>query len=163
MAHPYPPHLRGFPYLGKCRYSLCFRTHGSASVFTDAANVRLVLAQFLRAGVEQAFEISAYCFMPDHVHLLVEGLTDASDCRTFIKAAKQYSGYYFKRATQQRLWQRYGYEHVLRDDTERATTIRYILDNPVTAGLASEPADYAFTGSECFTIDELLQQAAPRS
>jgi hypothetical protein len=81
----------------------------------------------------------------------------------FIKAANPYSGYYFKRATQEQLWQRYGYEHVLREAFERATTIRYILDNPVKEGLAKEPADYPFTGSQCYTIEELLQQAASRS
>ena len=49
----------------------------------------------------------------------------------------------------------------LRDDMERATTIRYILDNPVEAGLATDPADYPFLGSQSYTVAELVQQAAP--
>lgn len=99
---------------------------------------------------------------PDHLHLLVDGVSDGSDLRAFIKAAKQYSGYHFKQLHHAKLWQRYGYEHALRDDFERATTLRYILDNPVCAGLVKEPADYAFLGSDCYSVSELVQQAAPR-
>ena len=97
--------------------------------------------------------------MPDHVHLLVSGLTEDSDCRAFIRAMKQYTGYYFRKATGRALWQRYGYEHVLRSDLERATTIRYILDNPLRAGLAKRLEDYPFLGSERYTVEELVAQA----
>jgi len=101
--------------------------------------------------------------MPNHVHLLIEGVTDGSDLRMLIRAAKQYSGYYFKQEYRQKLWQRYGYEHVFRDDMERATTLRYILDNPVASGLVKKPEEYRFIGSDCYTVAELLQQAAPLS
>jgi putative transposase len=163
MPYAYPPHLPDFSYVGKYLYSLRFRTHDDTTYFKNAENVSLAYAQILRAVTQHAFEITVYCFMPDHVHLLVEGLMDGSDCRAFIKTAKQYSGYYFKQRCATRLWQRYGYEHVLRSDFERAATIRYIIDNPVVAGLAKQPQDYPFLGSQHYTVDELLQQAAPRS
>jgi|SRR5687768_6654741 len=120
MAHPYPRHLSNFSYVGKYLYSLIFCTAHGTFPFEVAAHVRLVLGQFLRAARENGFELTAYCFMPDHVHLLVSGLTDASDCRSFIKAMEQYAGYYFKQSTGMVLWQRYGYEHVLRSEVERA-------------------------------------------
>ena len=119
--------------------------------------MRLVLQQNLRAGAEEGFSILTYCFMPDHLHLIVQGLGDDSDCKAYIKAAKQFSGYYFKRAIGRRLWQRYGHERVIRDDMERALTIRYLLANPVKAGLVDHPAEYPFLGSQKYTIDELLQ------
>ena len=72
---------------------------------------------------------------------------------------KQYAGYYFKKSTGAMLWQRYGYEHVLRSELERATTIRYILDNPLRAGLATRLEDYPFLGSERYTLEELVAQA----
>ena len=159
MAHPYPPHLSNFEYVGKYMYSLTFCTARGTRPFQAAANVRLVLQQFLRASDEKGFELTAYCFMPDHVHLLACGLRDDSDCRGFIKVLKQYAGYYFKRSTGEMLWQRYGYEHVLRSDIERATTIRYILDNPLRAGLTKRLEDYPFVGSERYTLDELVAQA----
>jgi REP element-mobilizing transposase RayT len=58
-------------------------------LFISAAVVDLVIAQISRAARECAFAVPAYCFMPDHLDLLVEGKSDASDCRDFIKRAKQ--------------------------------------------------------------------------
>lgn len=159
MTHPYPPHLAGFDYLGRYHYSLTFVAQNRRLVFTEAASVEQVLAQILRAGREKQFEITAYCFMPDHLHMLVKGLADASDCRAFVKAAKQYSGYYFAKAGEGRLWQRYGFERVARDEFERAMTIKYILENPLREGLASKPSDYPFLGSERYTTEELIEQA----
>jgi putative transposase len=146
----------------KYSYFLTFTTFERRTVSTDAARVEMVLRQFLRAATDKRHEVTAYCFMPDHVHLLVKGVHGDSDCQDFIKAAKQYSGYHFRQSTQETLWQRYGYERVLRDEMERATTIRYILDNPVNAGLAEEPGDYPFLGSACYSVPELLEQSAPR-
>jgi len=95
--------------------------------------------------------------MPDHLHLLVEGTGDDSDCRRFIKSAKQYSGYYFEKDFKQKLWQRYGFERVLRDDEATVVVARYILNNPVRAGLVADPRDYPFTGSEKYSVDEILE------
>ena len=162
MVHPYPAHMENFSYVGKYRYVLTFNTHDRRTYFTNAEAVELVRAQILRASQQHQFSIVAYCFMPDHLHLLINGLSDGSDLRAFIKTAKQLSGYHFKQQRNARLWQRYGYEHALRDDVERSATLRYILDNPVMAGLVKEPTDYAFTGSDCYSVAELLQQAAPR-
>jgi putative transposase len=156
MPHPYPPHDPRLPYTGRQAYFLTFRAAGSSRPFTSQTLVGLVLAQFRRALVERQFELTAYCFMPDHVHLLVSGLSDRSDCRAFIAAAKQYSGYYVRRATRTALWQRYGYERVIRDEVERALTIGYIAANPVRAGLVEAAEDYPFTGSDRYTVGEML-------
>ena len=53
-----------------------------------------------------------------------------------------------------------GYERVLRDEFERATTIRYILDNPVKAGLVTRAAEFPYTGSSRYSIAELEAQAS---
>src|SRR6476660_194400 len=118
MAHPYPAHLDNFSYLGKYRYFLTFCTHDRKPYFRSAETVDLVRTQILRAARQHQFVIVAYCFMPDHLHLLADGVSDGSDLRAFIKAAKQYSGYHFKQQHHTKLWQRYGYEHALRDESE---------------------------------------------
>jgi hypothetical protein len=43
----------------------------------------LVLEQFRHIAVEQDVENLAYCFMWDHLHMLVEGKTDTADLRKF--------------------------------------------------------------------------------
>ena len=94
MAHPYPPHHDDVPYVGKYHYSLMFCTDDRRPVFVDPKPVELVLAQFMRTANEQRYVLTAYCFMPDHVHLIVSGLSDDSDLKTFIARAKQYSGFH---------------------------------------------------------------------
>jgi len=154
--------MSSFSYVGKYRYFATFCTYDRQRHFEDEGAVDLVRMQIQRALIQHQFLCIAYCFMPDHLHLLVEGVAEGPDFRAFLKSAKQYSGYYFRQQFDSRLWQRYGYEHVLRDDIERATTIRYMLDNPVIAGLAKEPAEYPFLGSDCYSVEELLLQAARR-
>jgi REP element-mobilizing transposase RayT len=120
MVHPYPPHHDDLPYVGKYHYSLTFCTDGERPAFANGRAVELVLAQFLRAAGERRYDLTAYCFMPDHMHLIASGLSDDSDLKWFVAAAKQYSGYYFKSEFRLSLWQRYGFERFIRDEMELA-------------------------------------------
>jgi REP-associated tyrosine transposase len=157
VPHYYPKHLPDFPYLGRLSYALEFTTENRAPLLREKAAIDLVVQQFLRAARERGFLIAIYCLMPDHGHLLVDGERDDSDGLAFIKLAKQYSAYYFKQAFGHRLWQRYGHERFIRDDMERALTIRYVLANPVKAGLASDPREYHGLGSQRYTVEDLMQ------
>ena len=157
MPHFYPAHLKDLPYRGKLSYALRFGTEQRAANLGAPEAVDLVAAQLLRAGREQGFAIVVYCLMPDHAHLVIDGERDDSNCLAFIKAAKQYSGYYYKQRYQRQLWQRYGYERVIRNYMERALTIRYVLANPVRAGLVADPRRYYGLGSQKHTIEELME------
>ena len=97
--------------------------------------------------------------MPDHLHVLAQGTSDDSDCRRFIARGKQYSGFYFRRQFGTRLWQHYGFERVLRDNEPTFVVARYILENPVRAGLAASVEEYPFVGSSEYTLSELIASA----
>jgi putative transposase len=125
-------------------------------VFTTRERVDLVLEQFLRSAEEERFAIIVYCFMPDHVHLLIEGKSVRSDCKRFIALAKQYSGFYYRKQFRRPRWQRYGFERVLRSEDATLVVARYIIDNPVRAGLVADCRDYPFTGSSAYALDEIL-------
>ena len=158
MAHPYPHHCPSFDYRGRYRYALTFPTYERCRAFADSDSVTLVWMQILRAATETGLEVFVYCFMPDHLHLVVEGLADGADGKAFVKLAKQYGGYYYARAHGgARLWQRYGHDRIIRDDAEFVDIVRYIVANPVKAGLASESRLYPFLGSQRWSVDELLE------
>jgi len=161
MPHYYPRHLQNFDYIGMHRYFLTFCTEDRAKRFEEAEPVAVAQSQILRAASEQGFDITVYCYMPDHAHFIVRGTYEAAEALTFISRAKQYSAFHYKKRFGRRLWQRYGYEHVLREDIEEAATIRYIIDNPVREGLVRRAADYPFTGSPRYTMEELEQMATP--
>jgi putative transposase len=152
-----PGHLKSFDYLGLHLYFLTFCTHSRARHFVSRRAVEIVLQQFLRAAADEQMELLAYCFMPDHLHLLVGGKTDRSDGLAFIKRAKQLSGFHFKQAFGEKLWQRYGYEHVLRSDEDSLAVARYIVENPLRAGLVERVQDYPYLGSEIHTIEQILE------
>jgi REP element-mobilizing transposase RayT len=90
-----PPRIDGFSYVGFYRYFLTFCTFDRRDTFTDIALGQSVVRQFRRTSGRWKFALLAYCLMPDHAHLLVEGTSDTSDLRLFIKSAKQSSGQRF--------------------------------------------------------------------
>ena len=156
----YPEHLPGFSYIGRHRYSLTFCTFERIPHFRDSEIVAAAWTQILRAAREEEMEITAYCFMPDHVHLIVEGVSEVSDLKKFISRAKQYSGYHYSQTHGRRkLWQRYGFEHVLRDDESTQRSVRYVIENPVRKGLVKHPREYQFMGSSVFGLQQLLEFA----
>jgi putative transposase len=99
------------------------------------------------AAHNTGFRLLAYCFMPDHLHLLVEG-SGASDLARFIKAFKQETSFDYKRRVGRVLWQRSYYDHVLRGPDELRPAVEYILGNPVKAGLVEDPSGFPFMGGE---------------
>ncbi len=159
----YPNHLPAFPYTGCHRYFLTFCTHARSPLFNDASTVAATLSHFVSTSLEEDIEIIAYCFMPDHVHLVVEGKAETSDLKRFITRAKQFSGYaYSLNHDRARLWQRYGYEHVLRDDETTEKVVAYVLENPVRKGWVEHPEQWPFLGSVAYTLGELIEFAYGR-
>jgi putative transposase len=152
-----PKRLEGFNYVGTYRYFLTFCVRDRLPVFRDAHSVEQTLTQFRRTSTLERFAIIAYCVMPDHAHLLVEGLCADSDFKRFAKMAKQRSGGLYARAQHKRLWQQGYYERVLREEDDARALARYIVNNPVRTGLVETPEEYPFIGSDTWTVTELLE------
>ena len=155
--------LPGFTYRGEWEYSLTICTFKRHRWFTTAEIVAPVCTQLLQIAAEERFEIPAYCFMPDHVHVLATGTSDDSDLREFVKGWKQQTGFAHRQSTQTTLWQGGFYEHVLRAEEDRAAVIRYLLENPIRAGLVSNLHDYPFWGSGVCSREELLETLYDRN
>ena len=86
--------------------------------------------------------------MPDQVHLAVEGRSPESDLRRFVKVAKQRVAYIARTEFHIAcVWQDGYYERVLRTYESMDTLIRYILDNPVRAGLVQRAEDFPHSGT----------------
>jgi REP-associated tyrosine transposase len=151
-----PERLKSFDYIGPYAYFLTFCTDQGHEAFVEPAQVEVVSTQILRAAVDEQFALTAYCYMPDHLHLLVTGEQANSDCRGFIARSKQFSGFYYQKQFGRRLWQRYGYEHVLRTEEGALSVARYILENPLRARLTSDVRQYPFVGSSVYSVDEIL-------
>jgi putative transposase len=152
-----PRRIHGFDYIGPHRYSVTFCTTQRSHILVDGVVASLVLAHFRRTAAARSFSILTYCLMPDHVHLLVEGTTPAADLRRFMKCLKQASGQAYSHRTGSRLWQEGYYDRVLRAGDDPRSAARYIVANPVRAGLAATPLEYPYVGSDVWTLKELLE------
>jgi len=149
--------LGAFDYIGQHRYFLTFCTRHRRTLFTDEHTVALVRDQILPAAGVYEFALPAYVFMPDHAHIFAVGRSESSDLQAFVKVAKQESGYAFSMACGERLWQPSFHDRVLRDDESDIHVLRYILWNPVRAGLVERPEDYPFLGSTTHSISEIVR------
>jgi putative transposase len=134
-----PKRLASHNYVGPALYFLTFCTYERAKALSDHEVAARTLEQFRRTAAIEQFAILAYCLMPDHVHLLVEGIAATSDLKRFAKMAKQRSGGVHRRRYGARLWQEGYFDRVLRDGDDPAAVARYIIDNPARAGLRDYP------------------------
>ncbi len=142
-----PPRLPTFDYLGGHRYFVTCCTLGRRPLFEAQPVVDAAALQILQSARAYHFEVLAYVFMPDHVHLLVEGRREDANFRLFMR-------HWRKRTTMRRqatsggvIWQDGYFERVLRGADGTQAAIDYILNNPVRAGLAQNPMDYPFAWS----------------
>ena len=142
-----PPFIAGFSYLGSYAYSLTCCTSAKAHHFASAPIVTAVLAQISRTAHERHFAVLAYCFMPDHLHLLVQGLLADSHLHAFVKLARQRSTLAFHGAGGKgRLWQAGYFERTIRSEEDLETVARYIVGNPVRAGLVGSLGEWPYSG-----------------
>jgi putative transposase len=155
-----PHRLKGFSYIGPAQYFLTFCTYDRRATFIEQSVFDATLGRFRTVAASESFAILAYCFMPDHVHLLVEGLTESSDLRKLAKLMKQQSGAAHALRAGMRLWQEGYYDRVLRKEEEVKDVAGSILNNPVRAGLVNAPAEYGYLGSDVWRLEELLDSVA---
>jgi len=94
--------------------------------------------------------------MPDHAHLLLEGTDRNSDLRMVIKTAKQSSGQRFAARMKRPLWDEGFHDRVVRPEDDVKRIARYIIENPVRAGLVRSPSDYPLSGSDMWTMEQLI-------
>jgi putative transposase len=143
-----PRRVDGFPYVGIYRYSLRFGTHARRRLFVAPSPVTAAHEQILRTAREDQFAILAHCYTPDHLHLVLEGTSGSSDLRRFVEVSKQRVDYVFRTQLGIRsTWQEGYYERVLRCDEATEIVVRYVLENPVRAGLVMRAEDYPYSGA----------------
>ncbi|MBI4166649.1 MAG: transposase [Acidobacteria bacterium] len=138
-------------YIGQQWYFLTTCTQERAPFLSDRGHIQELLTSLKDGAAAQRFAIQAYCFMPNHLHLLASGESDTSDCMAFINLFKPTSGFVFKQRTGQRLWQHKSYDHILRPGDSWQAVAWYIWMNPVRQSLCPRPEDWPYSGSE--TVD----------
>ena len=91
------------------------------------------------------FELGAWCVMPNHVHLLIQP-RDGYSLSDILQGMKSFSAKEANRllGREGEFWQRESYDHIVRDATDYSFQRRYVLSNPMNAGLV----DWEFVGED---------------
>jgi len=150
-----PRRLDGVSYVGFERYFLTTCTAFRRPFFAASSVANAVAVQLIHDADHFEFVVLAYCLMPDHLHALVEAQSEQSDFQAFVKRFKQTTGFRHRQLTRNALWQPGFHERVLRNDEASPAVVRYILENPVRAGLAKQIGEYPFAGSGVYDLASL--------
>ena len=147
-------------YQGAKAYSVTITTHRRTPWFKDVAVAEHCVSALKEAAGQESFRVYAYCFMPDHLHLLV-GTGADTDLISFVKRFKQATGWWFRnrylsgslKASPTSLWHKSYHDHVVRSEEDLLQIAMYIVGNPVRAGLVESAAEYPFSGSLVWGLD----------
>ena len=134
-------------YTGKRGFFITICCADRQKFFARASLCRWFTKLLRQDAASHQFAVHAYCLMPDHVHLLVEGLAPCSDLLGFVKALKTKSSEAWRQKTSLILWQKKFYDYILRQKDSHDDVAWYIWTNPVRARMCLRPEDFPFAGS----------------
>ena len=143
---------RGSNLLRRGRYSeagriylVTFATAGRIPVFSDWTLAKAAVRESVRPEVWPAARLLCWVLMPDHWHGLVE-LGAGGNLSRVMQRLKGRTGRAVNehRRIRGSLWATGFHDHAIRADEDLVEFARYIVLNPVRAGLVARVGDYPF-------------------
>lgn len=112
-------------------------------VFSDLCIARMLIRQMRVLHDEGMISSLAWVVMPDHLHWLFQ-LGDCSSLEKAINLLKGRSSRLINKHLGQKgaLWQSAYHDHALRKEEDLRAISRYIVANPLRAGLVESLAEY---------------------
>ena len=151
--------------MDRSKFISCFRPHrlpretyqGMGTVFFSFNIARrqpvlkATVAQQCMAALERVLPQyhargDAFCFMPDHAHVLATGMLECSDVWQAIVELKWQTGRWFYERRLGFSWQRGFDARILQPDSSVDAVCEYILNNPVRLGLVEDWRVYPYSG-----------------
>jgi putative transposase len=133
--------------LGDGTYHVTARGVARSEIFRDAHDYRIFVRLFAEAATRFEWRCHAFCLMPNHYHLVVE-----TPLVPLSSGLHRLNGIYA-----QRFNKRHGrWGHLFGErfearliETERHLrgACRYVLDNPVRAGLCTKRSEWPWSGA----------------
>lgn len=146
-------------YRGQKNVAFTANVERRRPLFDDASVVEAVLP-ILRTQTERfGCLVGIYCFMPDHLHLILCGQTVTSDAKAAMDAFKTQTGLWLGECRPEFAWQDGYHDHIIRRSDDWRRQVFYVYMNPRRKGLVDDPMAWPFTGSIGFDLEELLIDA----
>lgn len=130
--------------LRKCRcptsnqiYHITTATKDRRPVFTSFQNTRTLINTLKHMQARGDAETLCFVVMPDHLHWLLQ-LRSEKQLSAVVASVKRYSS----RHCDGLQWQAGFHDHALRKEEDLKNISRYIIANPIRAGLVHSVKDY---------------------
>ena len=126
-------------------YHIIFRGIGRQNIFEEKADFDKLKEILKRVKEEMHFELYAYCFMTNHVHMFIKEQNMGEISKIMTKILSHYATWFnIKYLRSGALFaNRYKSEPV-NDERYYLGLIRYIHQNPVKAGITNRIVDYPY-------------------
>jgi len=123
-------------------YLITTVTHDRRPLFCDWRVGRLLVAELRAATENRHAETMAWVVMPNHLHWLMA--PDSEPVDAVIRRVKSHSARTINQhmGTTGPLWQKGYHDHALRKDEDIRAVARYIIANPLRAGIVTQIGDY---------------------
>ena len=130
-------------------YHIISATHDRRPLFATPAAARAVIRAMRRMQEDGWLHSHAWVLMPDHLHWLFT-LGDRADLPTTLNRFKSGSAHAVRRLYSEppRIWQSGFSDHGIRADEDLRSIARYIVANPLRAGLCESVGDYPWWDAE---------------
>lgn len=130
-------------------------THARRPLFLDLYAARSAIAELKRCQTEGEAESLAWVLMPDHLHWLVT-LTGCPHLARLMQRFKSRSAIAINRCLgrEGKVWQSAYHDHGLRRDEDLQAAARYLVGNPLRAGLVEQIGDYPHWDAVWVCYDE---------
>lgn len=96
----------------------------------------------------ERYRLWAWCIMSNHVHIVVQQ-RDGWQLSRIVHSWKSFTANQINKIHDRTgaVWHRDYFDRFMRDDTELATVIEYVEQNPVRAGLVAQAADWPWSSA----------------
>jgi len=123
-------------------YLITTVTRNRRPIFHDWRIGRLLVTSIRDAVTDHYAETLAWVIMPDHLHWLL--IPDGEPLDAVVRRIKSCSARTINRRMSDAgpLWQKGYHDHALRENEEIRSVARYIVANPLRAGIVKHIGDY---------------------
>jgi putative transposase len=127
-------------------FHLLNRGNARATVFDNDADYRAVITLLAKAKERTPVRVAAFSVLPNHLHLVAE----PQDCRALSRFMQWWftshvRRYHRVRGTSGHVWQGRFKSFPIQADAHFLTVVRYVLQNPVRAGLVTRPGEWPWS------------------
>jgi putative transposase len=178
-----PDHRKRIRHYHECGHihELTFSCYQRQPLLTNDAWQAMLAASIDRAMEGHRYQLAAFVFMPEHVHLVVYPLPEAGTIDSLLKAIKRPFAYRIKQlliesgsrllerltvrqrpgVTTFRYWQEGpGYDRNVTSPSAAVAAIDYLHNNPLRRGLADRAVDWKWSSARYHLTDPPRQYEA---